>query len=94
MLLPRFTIRTILGITTICAVFCLVLALAARGQQWAVGVSIGVLSIVVTAAVHATLYWLVRLLARALGPSYAEAERSSESPRSKLLASLHQGGRG
>jgi hypothetical protein len=66
MLLPRFTIRTLLGLTTLCAVLFLVLGLAFRGQSWAWawGLSIGVASIAVTALVHAAWFGLVSLFAR------------------------------
>jgi hypothetical protein len=53
MLLPRYTIRTILAVTTLCAVVFLLVGTAYRGQTWAWGATIGVLSLAVTALVHA-----------------------------------------
>lgn len=42
MLLPRFSLRTTLIVTTVAAVFCLALARAAAGRAWAVGLATAV----------------------------------------------------
>lgn len=49
MLIPRFSIRWLLGLTTISAVVSLVLASAVRGRPWALGVMAGVWSLVIVA---------------------------------------------
>jgi hypothetical protein len=64
MLIPRFTLRTILVITTVCAGLFLLLGMAARGEMWAWGAAIGVLSLVVAAVVHAACFGIVWCFSR------------------------------
>jgi hypothetical protein len=65
MLIPQFTLRTLLGITAGCAVVFSVLAFAVRGQPWAIGVSVAVGTVVVAMLVYAGLFgvlWLFSLI--------------------------------
>jgi hypothetical protein len=64
MLLPRFTIRTILIVVTICACAFVVVGMAVRGEQWAWGVTIALISLAVTGAVHAAWFGIVWSFAR------------------------------
>lgn len=64
MLIPRFTLRTVLVITTVCAGLFLLLGMAARGEKWAWGAAIGVLSLGVTAVVHAACFGIVWCFSR------------------------------
>ncbi len=66
MVFPRFTIRTLLAVTALCAVLFLVLGLAFRGQSlaWAGGLLIAVASVVLTAATHIAWFGVVALFAR------------------------------
>jgi type VI protein secretion system component VasK len=59
MLFPRFTLRMILGVTTACAVFFLLVGTGYRGQAWAWGAAIGILSLGVVALVHAACFGIV-----------------------------------
>ena len=59
MLLPRFTIRTLLVMLTVSAVAFVILGMAYRGQNWAWGISIGLASLLVTAIVHAAWFGIV-----------------------------------
>lgn len=68
-LLPRFSIRVLLALVTICAFVFVVVGMAARGQNWAWGVTIAVASLVVTAVVHAAWFGVVWLFARMVVPS-------------------------
>ena len=61
MLLPRFSIRTLFWLITASAFVFVVVGMAARGHDWAWGVSIGLGSIVATALVHAALFGMVWL---------------------------------
>jgi hypothetical protein len=63
-LLPRFSIRALLGVLTICAVAFLIAGMAYRGQYWAWGVTIGVASLLLTALVHAAWFGVVWLFAQ------------------------------
>jgi hypothetical protein len=56
MLLPRFSIRSILSVMAICAVYFLTVGLAIRGSIWAAGVAIALTSLALTALVHAALF--------------------------------------
>jgi hypothetical protein len=73
MLLPRFNIRTLLVLLTLAAVASVIIGTAFRGQNWAWGVSIALLSLVVTAAVHAAWFGLIWMFAR--GPSVQPLDR-------------------
>jgi hypothetical protein len=56
MLLPRFNIRTLLVLLTMGAVASVIIGTAFRGQNWAWGASIGLLSLLVTALFHAAWF--------------------------------------
>lgn len=65
MLIPQFSLRWLLGVTAICSVVFSIVALAIRGQGWAIGVSVAVCSLVVVMAVYGALFgivWLVSLV--------------------------------
>jgi hypothetical protein len=64
MIMPRFTIRTGLVGVTICALAFVVAGMAVRGETWAWGITIGLVSLLVTLAVHAAWYSLVWTFAR------------------------------
>jgi Na+/melibiose symporter-like transporter len=64
MLLPRFTIRALLVMITICAFVFVIAGMAVRGQHWAWGITIGILSLAFTMLVHAAWFSVVRMLAQ------------------------------
>jgi hypothetical protein len=64
MLLPRFTIRTILVVVTIFAFAFVVAGMAVRGEQWAWGVTIALISLALTGVVHAAWFGIVWAFAR------------------------------
>lgn len=74
MLLPRFTIRTLLVLLTLGAVASVIVGTAFRGQFWAWGVSIGLLSLAVTALVHAAWFSAIWALTRAPSAEREEHE--------------------
>ncbi|HEX3600469.1 MAG TPA: hypothetical protein VHU84_10030 [Lacipirellulaceae bacterium] len=78
MLLPRFNIRTLLVMLTLGAVASVIIGTAFRGQNWAWGVSIALLSLVVTASVHAAWFGLIWMFAREPSAQQAEREQSSK----------------
>ena len=59
MLIPQYSIRWLLALMAVCAVIFSVFGLAARGNPWAGGLSVGVLSLAVLLAAHAFCFWLV-----------------------------------
>ena len=86
MLLPRFTLRTILAVVTVCALLFVVVGMAARGQTWAWGVVIGILSLLVTALVHAAWFGMVWMFAQI--PTRNATERVSTGPAVAVPAPL------
>jgi hypothetical protein len=77
MLLPRFSIRTLLVLLTMGAVASVIIGTAFRGQNWAWGASIGLFSLLVTALFHAAWFAVIwglsqRSLARPKQPDGTE----------------------
>jgi hypothetical protein len=62
--LPRFSIRALFWLITASAAEFVVVGMAARGRDWAWGVSIGLASILLTALVHAALFCMVWIFGR------------------------------
>jgi len=62
MLIPRYSLRWLLGLTTFSAGVSLVLSYAVRGHAWAIGISAGLWSLVVVAIAYVITFlaaWLV-----------------------------------
>jgi len=69
MLIPRYSIRWLLGLTTFSAVVSLVLSYAVRGHAWAIGVTSGLWTLVVVAVLFVVAFlfaWLVDQVAAGL----------------------------
>jgi hypothetical protein len=64
MLVPRFSIRTTLGVVTIAAIVFVVAGMAIRGETWAWGITIAVITLAVTMLVHAAWFGIVWMFAR------------------------------
>ena len=64
MILPRFTIRALLVILTIGALVSVVVGMAFRGHYWAIGVTIGLLTVFFAALVHAAWFGIVWAIAQ------------------------------
>lgn len=67
MLLPRFSLRTTLAVTTVAALFFLALARAAQGRPWAVCFSAAVGVVGFMLLVHACFYGLSYCLSALFG---------------------------
>jgi Na+/melibiose symporter-like transporter len=78
MLLPRFTIRALLVMLTICAFVFVIAGMAVRGQHWAWGITIGILSLAFTMLVHAAWFSVVRMLAQVQSRKHEEPARQSD----------------
>jgi hypothetical protein len=63
-LVPRFTIRTLLAMITLAAIVFVMIGTATRGQYWAWGVTIGLVSVIVTALAHAAWFGIVWMFMR------------------------------
>lgn len=92
MLIPRFSIRWLLGLTTFSAGVSLVLSYAVKGQPWAVGVVAGLWVLVVTFLFFASAF-LVAWFITGGNPSFSNRVRTltdeptSEQPPSPPLSS-------
>jgi hypothetical protein len=65
MLIPRFTVRQLLVLTTVCALFALAASLAQRGHAWAQAVTAAVGALIAAALMSAALFfaaWLISLV--------------------------------
>lgn len=76
MLLPRFSLRTLLLICVGVAIASLFAGQAATGRVWAVGVTAAVLSVPVALAVQALAFAVCTALGRLLGAQEATARTS------------------
>ena len=62
MIIPRFSLRWLLALVTACAGLSLVLSYAIRGEPWAIGIAVGMgtlLSIFVLGAFMFCIDWLI-----------------------------------
>jgi hypothetical protein len=76
-LVPRFTIRTLLVIITLAAIVFVMIGTATRGQYWAWGVTIGLVSIIITGLAHAAWFGIVWMFMRV---SHIELARAESTP--------------
>ncbi len=67
MLIPRFTIRWLLLLTTVCGFFFFVLAAAVRGSAWAGAISIAVAGLVAAFILYAAFFGFAYILASLFG---------------------------
>ncbi|TWT89929.1 hypothetical protein Mal64_03110 [Pseudobythopirellula maris] len=72
MLFPRFSLRTFILIVTCCAAFFVVVGQAVSGHVWAWGVTVGLVSVLLSFLVQALFYLLMRLVG-GLGNRHGEA---------------------
>jgi hypothetical protein len=63
-MLPRFTLRAILAVTTALAIFFVIVGAGTRGQDWAWGATIGIASVAVSMLIQAALFAMVWCFAR------------------------------
>lgn len=79
MLIPRYSIRWLLGLTTLCAAVSLVLSSAVRGEAWAIGISAGLASLFVVALLHMGAFLLAWMFSR-MGSNAAGNRAAGDSP--------------
>jgi hypothetical protein len=78
-------LRWLLAVVTVCSVAFLILSFGARGQVWAIGASIGLLSLVIVILVHGFTFFLVWLFAQMTG---RRKRRAAEKAAGALLVAL------
>ena len=93
MLLPEFTIRSLLILTAVCGAFFAVAALAVRGVDWAVGLTAPVIiiagSLLLQMGSCALAMWLGRLRQPTVGDDISDPFASS-APSEQLLPPQEQ----
>lgn len=82
MLIPRFSIRWLLGLTTLCAGVSLVLSYAVRGQSWAIGILIGLGSLLVVGVLYIAAFGIAWFVWRSMGTMHEVPP--GDSPFGKL----------
>jgi hypothetical protein len=93
MLIPRFSIRWLLGLTTISAGVSLVLSYAVRGQAWAIGVTAGLWSLVIVALSYIGAFLVAWLIAQSAAAGRRGWQQGTgESPFAALPAGEYPAG--
>lgn len=87
MLIPRFSIRWLLGLTTLSAGVSLVLSYALRGESWAIGILVGLGSLLTVGVLYVAAFGIAWFVWRSMGTLHAVPPGSSpfaKSPGSEL----------
>ena len=77
--LPQFSLRLLLAVTTGFAMICSILAFAVRGESWAVAISVALGALAATLLIYAGLFALVWAFAQ-LGSTGKQDRGRGESP--------------
>lgn len=67
MVIPRFSLRSLLIATAVCAVFSLVIAGAVRGQPWAIGMTAAFAALLAVMLLHPLAFAFASVLASLRG---------------------------
>jgi hypothetical protein len=89
MLIPRFSLRSLLIATAVCAVFSLVIAGAVRGQPWAVGMTAGFAALLAVMLLHPLAFGLAAILAslrvKAMPPPAGTSPFATSGPPRQII---------
>jgi hypothetical protein len=90
MLIPQFSIRSLLILTAVCGVACLILSLAIAGQAWAISVSVAIGSLFLMLLLYAVFFlavWLVvAITARFRRKKIAISPFAQDTPPPQIIA--------
>jgi hypothetical protein len=86
MLIPRYSLRWLLGLTTFAAVVSFVLSYAVRGQAWAIGVAAGLWSLVAVGLAYVAAFLVAWFIAQATLASRIRRSAAGTSPFAKQPA--------
>ncbi len=78
MLIPRFSIRFLLLLTTVCGVFFFIVTLAVQGSLWATAVSVAVVGVILSMLVQAGTFGVAWAITSFFG--FFRIEESATSP--------------
>lgn len=79
-LIPQYSVRRLLWIMTVAALAFSIVALALRGNPWAIGVAVGLLALVVLAGVYAGVFAVFWAAAEMLAAIQRQAPPGGRSP--------------
>ena len=89
MLIPRFTIRRLFGITAVCGIFFLIVSFAVRGHLWAASISVALAGLLVLLLVHALFFsmsWVTSLLVGVVqGMKAARSPFAQDTPPPQII---------
>jgi hypothetical protein len=80
MLIPRYSLRWLLGLTTFSALISLVLSFAVKGQAWAIGVASGLWTAVIAALFYVAAFLAAWFLAQFVTATRRSSPGGGESP--------------
>lgn len=90
MLIPRFSLRGLLGLITICGAVFSIASFAFRGQRWAIAVIGAIGSLLIVAAIHVTVFIVTWLLTQVFPNRFRETMPRSpfagDSPSPQVIA--------
>ena len=92
MLIPRFSIRWLLGLTTFSAGVSMVLSYAVRGHAWAIGVTSALWTLVIVSLLFASAFlcaWWINELIEARRRKLGQSPFASQKPETPFAP--HQG---
>jgi hypothetical protein len=89
MLLPRFSLRQLLGLITGCSVLFTIASFAVRGQHWAIAVIAGIGSLLVIFGIYALMFIATLALSVLFGAQKSSSLRQSpfadDSPSPRVI---------
>ncbi|HEV7221600.1 MAG TPA: hypothetical protein VGN42_02810 [Pirellulales bacterium] len=80
MLIPQFSLRSVLYVTAICAVLSLVAAMAMRGTAWAMALTVAVASLSITFLAYGAMFFAVWVFSLVAPRRRAARETAYSSP--------------
>jgi len=83
MLIPRYSLRWLLGLTTFAAVVSFVLSYAVRGHAWAIGVAAGLWSLVAVGLAYIAAFLVAWFIAQATIATRTRHSVAASSPFAK-----------
>ena len=83
MIIPRYSLRWLLALLTVCGGLSMILAYAVRGQPWAIGATVGIAALSVMVALHAAAFsvaWLLTQFAYMFTGGNSTKDAGGQSP--------------
>ena len=91
MLIPRFSLRWLLAVTTVCGVLALVVAQAVRGSAWGLAVTWTMVALLVSFTLYASVFLLAYSVERLIAKSRKKKAASpfaTDAPPPQYVAPL------